>query len=606
MQSERTLVVGLQRREVEEFKAWLQARGRRAWFTPNGSGALRICEEIRPTHVVIDCQIGDMPAERLGRILQRTSPDLRLTFLAEHRYEAEYLGSLEDLSTPHAELRPIDPLALIGEDTDPLARASGDGTRAEQLTQLVADIVRNGETAALYLSCGLERKICYFADGRLRFAASNHFDELLGRFLMDRGMVTQIDLDWARQLQLTEGVQQGEALQKIGVLRGTELRDCLQLQIREKFVRAFAPSQTTRWRIVVETPFNPHRDGYPICPVDVLTEAIERYCPDNPAALPPQGSRLRVQANTPDPLLHGLRQLLPEDALEALASGAALAEVAAAAQWSDTRIAAFIHALKLLHVAEAVPDLTHEDKATLRAHFAPDAHAALDTVEGRIREIRTALGHARAHDPFALLRIPRTAGREEIHIAAEELLQRFGAPAYAHGLPIDASMELAELLDTLRTARDMLSDPGQRERAQRRARLTMPVQALDANHAARRYREGRHLLEEERWGEAAARLGEAAQMDSAHLEYRAWHAFALHRSATTPNEREQARRVLLRVAEHQPDFDEAYFLLGRMYALEGDHREAAEQLRTALSFNPANEDAAALLRTLEPTDASDD
>lgn len=600
MHSERTLVVGLQRREVDEFKAWLQARGRRAWFTPNGAGAMRICEEAGPTHAIIDCQIDDMPAERLARILRRTTPDLKLTFLAAHRYEAEYLAGLEDLDRPCAELRPIDPLALLQETEDPLARNAGTGTQTLVLAGLVAEIVRNGETAALYLSSGLKRKILYFADGRLRFAASNHLDELLGRFLLDRGTVTQIDLDWARQLQLTEGVQQGEALQKIGVLRGTELRDCLQLQIREKFVCAFAPTDAVSWRIVVETPFNPHNDGYPICPVDVLTEALERYAGESLDRTPdPAAHHLRVRANTAEHLLHGIRQLVPDPALAALAAGRTLAAFQQSAGWSSTRTSAFLQALRLLGVGEVAPGLTPEDTATLQAVFSAEARAALDTVDGRIREIRKALGHARAHDPFALLRLPRTAGRAEIHEAADQLLQHFGAPAYAQGLPIDASMELAELLDTIRTARDMLSDPGQRERAQRRARLTMPVQALDANHAVRRYREGRQLLQEERWGEAAARLGEAAQMDGAHLEYRAWHAFALYRNASAPAEREQARRVLLRIAEHQPDFDEAYFLLGRLYALEGDNREACEQLRTALSFNPSNTDAAELLRALE-------
>ncbi|TVR01454.1 MAG: hypothetical protein EA398_09575 [Deltaproteobacteria bacterium] len=563
-----------------------------------------MAEEMQPTRIVLETGIPDIDPQRLAGMLRLAFPSASLLLVCQHLYEARWWSTLDALGPPEVQLRPFDPVVLAGPDgesADTGVLGRGEGVVPASLAASIAELIREGASATVYLSDGLHRKILYVVDGRLRFAASNHFEELFGRFLLERGVVTDVDLDWARQLQLTQGVQQGEALQKIGVFRERDLRTFLELQIREKFIRAFAPDTTLRWRIVEGGQFMPQRDGYSISAVDVLSEALARYVPRSESAPPVPGSlHLRLATPVTDHLVDGLRAALAPDALRAMSEGRPIDEIARAGALDAHQCTSLLKALELLAIAMPVQRLEQVDQSLLRQHLGTSSPIMVRGVDERTREIRARLADANARDPFALLRVPRSASLDEINEAADGALAHFGHPEYAQHLPLETSMQLAELMDELRRARDLLQDPAQREKAQRRIRHTMPVQALDTSKAEESFTEGRQLLAAGDFAHAVARLGDAVQLDGTRNDFRIWHAFAVHRTAAGDEERHQARRAVLRVLERQPDLDDAYFLLGRMYDAEGDPREAAEQYRMALSINDGHADARAALAALGP------
>src|SRR5690606_12118325 len=85
----------------------------------------------------------------------------------------------------------------------------------------------------------------YFIDGRPVYAASELLSENFGQILLRRGVITEVEYQWARRLQEQEGVRQGEALVKIGVLSRRALYRLLRAQIRQKIVNARSEEHTS-------------------------------------------------------------------------------------------------------------------------------------------------------------------------------------------------------------------------------------------------------------------------------------------------------------------------------------------------------------------------
>ena len=91
-------------------------------------------------------------------------------------------------------------------------------------------VIRRGDiTKAIFLISGAPVNV----DSTLR-------DETLGRFLVKKGRITDLDFDRSIQLMMEQNIQQGAALVKLGCLSPKELYHEVKAQTREKLVSAFA------------------------------------------------------------------------------------------------------------------------------------------------------------------------------------------------------------------------------------------------------------------------------------------------------------------------------------------------------------------------------
>src|SRR5690606_41164005 len=77
------------------------------------------------------------------------------------------------------------------------------------------------------------------------FPTRRSSDLNFGQFLLRRDVITEVEYQWARRLQEQEGVRQGEALVKIGVLSRRALYRLLRAQIRQKIVNARSEEHTS-------------------------------------------------------------------------------------------------------------------------------------------------------------------------------------------------------------------------------------------------------------------------------------------------------------------------------------------------------------------------
>lgn len=281
MAREHTLVGGLSSRERSVLQSWLGVRGLRASFADTELGILRAIEETPPHHLILDTSAHNVNVDRLANITLAAFPNTRVTFLgASHVEQAWYEKFCLDRC--RFAWRPLDPVELIGEnptegvtETSPGSWPVAGEADLALFTRIFVDVHRAGESGSLYISAGPQRRVVTFGDGAPTFCDSRVLEENLGMLMLKWGTVNQIQHEWAQNLQLREGMMQGEAHLKINVLTQEQLNEALARQLLEKLVAAVSLGQSPyRWESNITFTMRAHRHNHN--PFRVLIEAHAR------------------------------------------------------------------------------------------------------------------------------------------------------------------------------------------------------------------------------------------------------------------------------------------------------------------------------------------
>ncbi|HEX2679020.1 MAG TPA: DUF4388 domain-containing protein, partial [Polyangiales bacterium] len=120
-------------------------------------------------------------------------------------------------------------------------RLRGDIASAS-LLPIISSLAHNRETGVLHLDDGKRRKKVYFVDGRPDFVASTMRDEMLGHYLVEKGVCMPMEMDMALAVMPQHKGRLGDALVSLGVLRPVELYRAVAAQVRGRYLEAF------RWR----------------------------------------------------------------------------------------------------------------------------------------------------------------------------------------------------------------------------------------------------------------------------------------------------------------------------------------------------------------------
>lgn len=246
----RILLVGLTTLERDALRTWFSARGHTIWYTDRAIGALRTFEEVAPDLVVIDSMCEGMDAERLAGALRLAAPNLRVVFMGQHPLEAAWFTRPDSVGVfAH---RPVDPEEILGREDDNGPSLDGFGHRGQVdalgLARLLATAARAGLDGTLLLGEGEARRVVHLRDGTPAWVDSRIVDENLGHMLKNWNVIDDVQFAWARRLQLNEGIRQGEALVKIGVITDAQLEAFLRRQVEQKLINAFSATPIT-WRI---------------------------------------------------------------------------------------------------------------------------------------------------------------------------------------------------------------------------------------------------------------------------------------------------------------------------------------------------------------------
>ena len=241
-QAERILLVGLRVAEREQFAHWAERNDVQVWFAGSTLEALRVFDEVRPTRLIVDTLVSGS-GEQLARVIATATEGVRIVFISNHNVEAAYYSRPDGLANASHAFRPIDPEEIGGRVGTLPDAIGGIATRGDVSFECLADlflaIFKQRGRGLLYLGTGATRKVIYFHDGRPSYATSMALDENFGHYLLRRGVINRVEFEWARKLQMREGIRQGDALVKIGVLTSTTLDEFLRDQVRMKLLNAF-------------------------------------------------------------------------------------------------------------------------------------------------------------------------------------------------------------------------------------------------------------------------------------------------------------------------------------------------------------------------------
>ncbi len=320
------LLVGLKDLENEEIARWVMARGGRVWNATTALSALRVYEEFEPGTVVLNTLLPDMDSVRLARTLHACNADLRIIFVGAHQIEARYFETIDGLGNVRYAHRPVDPAAAL--DLEPTeSELHGTPLQGEitspVLISLFVTLLRDGNSGALYAGTGPNRRVIYFDHGRPIWASSTIASETLGQMLLASGRISRVEFDWTRNIQAREGVLQGTALTRIGVLNESELEDLLRAQIEEKILALFTMGNA-QWHFERWDRSMRQIRGYDFNGARILLDGIRRC-----GAFDHLDASLAARlGNDPDDaLLTGLLEFLPPGTSALLQTGATVEQL---------------------------------------------------------------------------------------------------------------------------------------------------------------------------------------------------------------------------------------------------------------------------------------
>lgn len=149
----------------------------------------------------------------------------------------------------------------------------------ENLVNLMFDVSRKKRlSGVLVFKLGSSQKEVFFRDGRPRYISSNLRQELLGEFLVRRGLVTREQIEEAIRTTKDEKFRLGDALMARGFVTAHDLANLLEWQFRERFLDLFRWSRG--WYGLFERAESaPGAVAFDLDPMPALAEAVRTVIP---------------------------------------------------------------------------------------------------------------------------------------------------------------------------------------------------------------------------------------------------------------------------------------------------------------------------------------
>ncbi len=616
----RIVVVNFGSEDLKRTKAALSEEQFEVVPAATPTEALKALDRGVVAGLVLPTILQGMDAERLAAIARHHNHNLLLVFGCTSRIEEDYLKSR--FKPPLACLQlPWDRQALsfaVRSGTDQSAakfsrdstavRDSGEthtgNTSDRPFGTLLVELLEAGSTGMLSLANAAVRKTVYFVEGVPTYAESNLLGENLGRFLVQRGVITDSDLARARSVQLAEGIKQGEALVKIGALSHAQLFELLRQQIEEKIVNCFALDHAT-FEFKESDDFLGQKLRFELNPLSILIQGFDRF-QDSEAvkARREQASTIHIAMGDPKAgMWRFTPTALPKQFSDWLQNRLSLADIMTATGWTAGRVSAVITAVVDAGMCRVVGSSSPAETTIVPSGQEPSQNPAVfdSGVYRRLDVIMRMYLQYQSGSYYDVLDVPRKASATRIQQSHQALLERFAEPDFNRGIPQYARAKVREIVEKIRAAGDVLLDV-ERRKAYDNA-LDRPGDATQTDRlieAEVRHVLGLDLLTEKDFAEAEKCFKQAFELNPDEPTYQLYLGWAAYQSAQPGSlERVEAVELVSSAVDLNPLIDMGYHFLGMIHLEEDQIDEAREQFEIALHFNPDNEAAKTALDSLD-------
>ena len=322
-----------------------------------------------------------------------------------------------------------------------------------EVPRLLCKLYKSRFTGRLALATGRVEKAMWFDTGAIVYARSTAGHDRLIDGLVRRGLVTRAQYDDARRAIESAPRRAGQVLVEAGFLKQSELVGALQDHLARIVDSTFAWHEGT-WTL--EPDVRCDESVLLSIPTAVLiVQGIRQRL--EPAQLwglvggPRAHPRLRDGAASNPTAVRELAEDLQLGTGEALWLARfdgrhALADLLAEPDAREDELLPLVHALHVLELLD------------LHREALPMPRVADDPASVDRRRVEDRLALAREADYFAVLGLPRDAGRADVRHAYTELMRTFGEDALEPATREALASELAELRVALGEARDVLQD----------------------------------------------------------------------------------------------------------------------------------------------------
>ena len=632
----RVVLVGFQKDQLRRATAALSDEGFEVAHAPDAAKALTLCEEEGLLAVVLPSLATGTHGEHLAAVIRHHLQHVVIVFGCHSYLEESYLKSR--FAPPVVCLQlPWDKQALMfavrsGVDQaqieafgreDTAVREGGPSYkgnfRDKPIGRVLVELLDRSATGILVIENATVQKTVYLHDGIPTYAESNLLSENLGRFLVQRGVITDSDLARARAVQLSENIKQGEALVKIGALSHAQLFELLRQQIEEKIVNCFALDAAS-YVFEADRDFLAKKLRFELNPLSILIQGNDRFqSQDIVRNRRDRAEQLVLSMCDPQaPMWQFAASALPAQFADWIQRRASLADIMTTTGWTASRVSAISSALcdagmcRLTRRRRTDTSLEKPSVASSSAETRPGSgevgsrrqetpQETFDSgVYRRVDRIMKLYLSMQAGTYYEVLDVPRNATNETIKEARDSLMKRYAEDEFNRGVPRYARVKVREVVEKIRVAGDVLLDSSRRRSYD--AALDRPSDANQTDQlieAEVQHILGLDHLRERDFHSANEYFSRAADLNPDEPTYLLYSGWAGYQGAPpSSKERLEAKDKVTLAIDLNPLIDVGYFFLGSIYLDEGEPEAAIEQFETALHFNPENEEARAALASL--------
>ena len=472
------------------------------------------------------------------------------------------------------------------------------------------------ETGRLVMVQEGVNKTIYIIEGKPVNVDSSLRDETLGRYLVKLGKISEEAYQKSLELMMNEGIQQGAALVKLGLLGPKELYRVVKDQSIQKLLTAFS-FREGQYRFYQETAFveKIYRFEFPF--QLALKQGVYQYFPETcleqelakagsePIALLPgfQG-RLAVfeldeQEKDFVPLIDGYKN---REALAGLESeypfarrllylfllcgiagpGQKLADslrAVGAGEKTEARVEMFMP-------TEGSPEVTEEPEPEVQIKDSPD----------KILEFYIQL---KSRNYLELLGLKPDTDDEQVENAYHELLREFGRDRFPSRMEPEIEAKLEEINTDIIKAYEALRSQ------ERRARYLAGLKAKEEKprpqtylHAENFLQEGMKYVRNRDYVNAQKMFEKAVELSPNEPEYYAYLGWTIYCNPELDREEktQKAKDKISQAIKMNPNMDSGHVFLGKILKEQGDEQAAVREFKLAVKCNPNCREA---LRELE-------
>lgn len=474
----------------------------------------------------------------------------------------------------------------------------------EDLVCLLGELFRRRVSGELLLKRSQITRTLTLLEGEVVFADSSLLDENLGRFLLAQGIISKIEYRWSQRLQAREGIRQGEALVKIGVLTEQALRGLLCKQLMQKFSNSFSGGVSEFTFSSTAQQIEPS-SVYHFNILEVLQQSLWRQLP--PVEISQRWAVYRDQSLIFLPVDATLASLIDAHmpSLRAYGLATPLHEISALRALPERERLALIDSLLLL---EAIT-LTDTLPKGLYAPANPALHLPAPQQRLNATDLQALIKQHLIADTLDL-RVALGLSPHTSHADARAVVQRllsdtFARARFSHDAETLSALKIlrARLHRLLATSAQVAPSVEPPEvRARRR------VRAIEAEEA---YQAGLDHLDAERFQDALRAFQSAQALNDQeplYMLYCGWTYLSMSEPDT--DDWSRGKHLLEDAQAANPLMTESYLLRARVALAEGMPHDARELLSIALRFSPQHRQAVAMRDALDrgqtPQDLQDE